>query len=295
MTSQANSDIVRDRAVVARRAHNPEAGGSNPPPATNANQNRMETQTAIHEPRVCSVQIYWTKDYGSFKFLRGNRDLNEPKIKRIIASVNSGLAFFQYCPIMVNDDFYIIDGQHRFAVCQQLKINVYYVIVPNFSLRQIAEMNNNASKWKDKDFLNCYIDVGVKDYEVLMDFSQKYNLNLRIASSLLMFGKVKYSPTFSSDKDAFREGKFQVKHLDIARKLIIASREFITFTDCFSTRNFLQAIEILMASANYDQDDLISKLKLHNLKIEQKNSPKEYLSHLEDLYNYKNSKRKRIY
>jgi hypothetical protein len=26
--------MVRGRAVVARRAHNPEVGGSNPPPAT---------------------------------------------------------------------------------------------------------------------------------------------------------------------------------------------------------------------------------------------------------------------
>jgi hypothetical protein len=255
----------------------------------------MTDQAILQEAKLSSIPFYWTKDYGMFKFLHGNRDLNEPKINRIIKSVRNGLSFFQYCPIMVNEDMFIIDGQHRFAVCQQLKINVYYVVVPNFSLRQIAEMNNNASKWKDKDFLNCYTDIGMEDYKILGDFAARNFLNLRIASNLLMFGKVKYTPPFSSEKDAFKEGNFKVKFLEKAENIMIAAKRFSIFTNNYNSRNFLQALEILLASANYDQKDLIQKLKLHDLKIEQRNSPKEYLSHLEDLYNFKNSKRKRIY
>lgn len=247
------------------------------------------------EARVSSVQIYWTQDYGLFKFLRGNRDLNELKVKRIIHSVQSGLAFFQYCPIMVNEEMFIIDGQHRFAVCQQLKLNVYYVIVPNFSLRQIAEMNNNASKWKDKDFLNCYIDIGLVQYEYLNDFIQRYKVNLKIACSLLMYGKVRHPSIHSEDKDAFRDGKFDINYSERADQIMDEALKYAGYTESYNTRNFLQAVEILIDSENYDATDLIEKLKLHNLKIEQKNSPKEYLSHLEDLYNYRNSKRKRIY
>lgn len=227
--------------------------------------------------------------------MRGNRDLNEPKIRRIIHSVQSGLCFFQYCPIMVNDDFYIIDGQHRFAVCQQLKINVYYVVVPNFTLRQIAEMNNNASKWKDKDFLNCYIDIGLTDYEYLSDFISKNGVNIKIACSMLMNGKVKDTSTFTIDKDAFRDGNFKVMFSEKADQIMHEAKRYSPFTNAYNTRNFLQAIEILMESKIYDADDLLEKLKGHNLKIEQKNSPKEYLSHLEELYNFRNSKRKRIY
>jgi len=248
----------------------------------------------MEETREASVRIFWTTEYGKFKFLRGNRDLNESKIKRIIQSVQSGLSFFQYCPIMVNEEMFIIDGQHRFAVCQQLKRNVYYVIVPNFTLRQIAEMNNNASKWKDKDFLNCYIDVGITDYEYLKDFVTHHHLNLKIGASMLMFGKVRYSGT-AEDSDAFRDGRFKVKFSAEADDLMHEAELYKPFTDSYNTRNFLQAIEILLASENYQGAELIDKLKMHNLKIEQKNSPKEYLSHLEDLFNFRNSKRKRIY
>lgn len=255
----------------------------------------METHTNNQtEARTSSVQIFWTKDYGQFKFLRGNRDLNEPKIKRIIHSVQSGLSFFQYCPIMVNEDYHIIDGQHRFAVCQQLKLNVYYVVVPNFSLRQIAEMNNNASKWKDKDFLSCYSDLGLIDYSFLSDFAAKNHINLRIAFSLLMFGKVRYSGT-AEEKDAFRDGRFRVNFPEKAKQIMHEAKRYSAFTDSYNTRNFLQAIEILLESQNYDAEDMLEKLKTHGLKIEQKNSPKEYLSHMEDLFNYRNSKRKRIY
>lgn len=248
------------------------------------------------EHKQASVQIHWTTDYGMFKFLRGNRDLNEPKIKRIIKSVHDGLSFFQYCPIMVNDDMYIIDGQHRFAVCQQLKINVYYVIVHDFSLRQIAEMNNNASKWKDKDFLNCYMDVGIEDYKVLHLFAEKHDLNVRIAASLLMYGKVRSKANDQTNRvDDFRDGKFKVRYQEEAERFMNKAFEFNPFTENWNTRSFLQSMEVLQASEKYNQEALIDKLSLHNLVVEQRSTYKEYLQHIEELYNYRNSKRLTIY
>lgn len=228
-----------------------------------------------------------------FRFLQGNRDLNEPKVKRIINSVHNGLSFFQYCPIMVNEEMFIIDGQHRFAVCQQLKINVYYVIVPNFSLRQIAEMNNNASKWKDVDFLNCYVDVGIDDYKILQQFADKHDLNIRIASSLLMTGKVRSDVV--DGKEAFRDGKFRVNEQDKAEDFMNRAVEFNSLTDAWNTRSFLQALEILNDSLAYNQVELIEKLNLHNLKIDKKSTAKEYLAHMEELFNFRNSKRRTIY
>lgn len=45
-----------------------------------------------------STKINYTSEYGTFHFLRGNRDLNEGKVNKIIKSVNDGLQFFKYWP-----------------------------------------------------------------------------------------------------------------------------------------------------------------------------------------------------
>ena len=242
-----------------------------------------------HE-QLSSINVLFSDDYGKFKFLRGNRDLNNAKINRIIESVNNGLNLFRYCPIMVNKDGYVIDGQHRFVVCKKMKLKVFYVVVPDFTLRQIAEMNQNASKWKDKDFVNCYIDTGNDHYKILRDFINKYNLNLGIAVSLLSEGKVR-----GQRLDDLRDGLFKANFIDLGTKFMDIALQFKEFCDSYKSRMFLQALEVLIASKDFNLDEMISKLRQHNLKVETCQSYKEYLTHMEDLFNYRNSKRKRIY
>jgi hypothetical protein len=238
-----------------------------------------------------SVNVLFTNDYGKFKFLLGNRDLNNAKINRIIESVSNGLNLFRYCPIMVTKDGYIIDGQHRFFVCKKLKLNVFYVVVPDFTLRQVAEMNQNASKWKDKDFVNCYTDTGNKNYSVLGEFVEKYQLNLGIAVSLLSEGKVRGIKRL----DDLRDGLFKAEKLEFATAFMDNALRFKEYCTSYKSRSFLQALEILFAGKDFDLDEMIDKLKLHSLTVETCHSHKEYLTHLEDLFNFRNSKRKRIY
>jgi hypothetical protein len=245
----------------------------------------------MEKENLSSVNVHFSDDYGKFKFLRGNRDLNSAKINRITDSVHNGLNLFRYCPIMVNKEGYIIDGQHRFYVSKKLGLPVFYIIAPDFSLRQIAEMNQNASKWKDKDFVNCYIDTGNKHYNTLKDFVEKYQLNLGIAASLLSDGKVRGIKTI----DVMRDGLFKAEKLNYATKFMEVAMQFKDYCESYRSRNFLQALEVLTASSDFTLTEFLDKLKLHGLKIENRQSHKEYLTHLEDLYNYRNSKRKRIY
>lgn len=241
--------------------------------------------------KLSSVKVYFTEEYGMFKFLRGNRDLNNAKINRIIDSVQNGLNLFRYCPIMVNKDYYIIDGQHRFYVSKKLGLPVFYIIAPDFTLRQIAEMNQNASKWKDKDFVNCYIDTGNDHYKTLKNFVETYQINLGIAVSLLSEGKVRGVKRM----DDLRDGLFKAQYLEHANKFMLNAMLFEPYCESYKSRNFLQTLEILTTSDQFNLTEFLDKLNLHGLKIENRQSYKEYLTHLEDLYNYRNSKRRRIY
>lgn len=252
----------------------------------------METleKTAVAES---NTKIQYSNQYGMFHFLKGNRDLNESKIRRIIESVKSGLNFFKYCPILVNEDFFIIDGQHRYYACKHLKLPVYFVIVPNFSLRQIAEINNNTSKWKIKDFMNCYIDANVNrdHYKTLERISIEHKLNISLCINLLMYGKV----GGGGMSEAFRNGEFKVNYLQFTEDLISQAKQFEKFEADWKSRSFLQAIEKLQSSDKYDQDAVIKKLTKHSLVISTQSSCKEYLNHIESLFNFKNSIRQPIY
>lgn len=241
-----------------------------------------------------SVRIYWTKDYGTFRFLKGNRDLDEAKIKRILRSVENGLEFFRYCPIMVTGEGYVIDGQHRFYVCKKLGINVYYVVVPDFTLRQVAEMNNNATKWKDRDYLNCYIDVGVKDYLELKIYMERYNVGLGIAMALLHRGNAHGDGDL---REAFRDGLFRVNHLDYATGVLTEAVRFASYCETCKTRSFIEALEVILESPDHEAiiAELLEKLKKHGLTVERRSTAKEYLAHMEDLFNFRNQKRRRIY
>ena len=240
-----------------------------------------------------TTKIYWTKDHKKFKFLPGNRDINEAKIKKLIKDVQNGLNLFQYCPILVNETMHIIDGQHRFYACIKLKYNIYYVVVPNFSLAEIARLNNNQNRWKMKDFLNCYIGGENKiHYETLENFIQKYPINISFAVHLLAAGK---TTTGGNNLEDFRNGDFTVRHLDEAENLLSMATDYKPFTEFCYHRDFIFALQKLNDNGKYPHAEMIEKLDKNKLSIEKRANPKEYMMHLEELFNFKNSKRKTIF
>jgi hypothetical protein len=194
---------------------------------------------------------------------------------------------------MVNEDYLIIDGQHRYIACKKLKLPVYFVIVPNFSLRQVAEINNNTSKWKTKDFMNCYIDADINraDYKILEQVTNEYKINISVCINLLMFGKV----GAGGMSEQFRNGEFKVNFEAHTTLLLNMAREFEKFKADWKSRAFIQAIEKLAASEKYDNDMVLKKLEKCSLIVEHQSSCKEYLVHIEELYNYKNSIRQILY
>lgn len=276
--------------MVVRQAHNLEAGGSSPPPATNF-KIMIESDIST-EKRVAAIEICWTKEYGLFHFLKGNRDLNQGKINKLMKSVQGGLDLFRYCPIMVNEKYYVIDGQHRFYVCKKLGLNIYYVVVPDMSLRQIAEMNSNASRWKDRDFLNCYIDTGIEDYKILADFIEKYHVNIGSAIRLLENGS---ASTGGTSKDEFKNGMFRATEIDAATRIMEHSKELSEFTAFWNKRSFIKAVRVLLENGKYNHTDFIEKLRKYNLVIERRSEYKDYLVLMEELFNHRNQKRITIY
>lgn len=240
------------------------------------------------------TKILTTNAYSTFKVIKGNRPIIKKKVDNLKRSYLSGIDLFPYCPILVNPDHFVIDGQHRRQACKELGIDVHYIIVPNFSLQQIAEVNSNTDKWKDKDFLACYIDTGNKEYKTLKFFMEKYNLVLTTALGLLYNGKA--SGGGDQDlKEKFRNGAFMVRKNEDATALIGRVVQYSDVCKKVTDRKFIYAIQTLLLSPTYIHDEVVSKLKKNGSTIPPQSSWKDYILVIEQLYNKDNTKRKIIY
>ena len=223
------------------------------------------------------ARIYFTKDYSRFSFIRGNRDISQKKVDKLIASIESGLDLLPYCPIIVSETMKIIDGQHRFYVSKSLGKPVHYVMCDVTDIRRIAEMNSNTDKWKMKDFVNCYIDLGTEDYKVLAEYKKRSGFSYGV-SAVILSGCGFISDGGNRINADIEDGKFRS-----------------TDEDRYKDRKLISCMQKLYGSELFDNDVLIKKLKSSGYRIEHKATIKMYLSHIEELYNFKSRDRVIIY
>lgn len=239
-----------------------------------------------------SITIYHTKDYARFRMIDGNRQLNEVKIKKIINDITNGLDVLRYCPIMVVENkgkLDIIDGQHRFYISRKLKSPVWYIIAENISLYEIARINSNTEKWKNKDFINCYINLGNKHYQELRDIRDKYPVSVTDAVNLLHFGK----PHASERGDFFQQGKMEARFKDYTY-MILKTADLFKHEQRFK-RPFLQAIALLIEKNIVPVTDVAKKISDNINELQYETNYKKLLVSIENVYNKGKHNRVRIY
>lgn len=240
------------------------------------------------------MNIQNTRDYKAFRLIKGNRPIIKNKVSKLVASFQSGIDLFPFCPVLVNKDMYVIDGQHRMEASKQLNRPVYFTVVPDFELKQIAQINEASNKWTIKDFFNCFIESGLKDYQTLMLFMEKYELVIGTSVSLLTHGHP-YDSTNANQ--TFRNGQFTVKKMKEAEALmtLVMDYEDISQDKLCRKGDFIRAIYLLAKEDKYVHNEVVAKLKRNGSKIEYKPGYKEYIFHIEELFNKGNSKRQIIY
>lgn len=242
--------------------------------------------------------IKQTKEYSKFKTIIGNRYINEKRVNNIIADIKDGLDLLPYCPIIVyinNDDkkpFCIIDGQHRFEVCKRLKKPVYYVESGELNLLQIAKINSRAEKWTKKNFLDCYVNLGLEDYIILKNFIKKYNIVYSTAVSFLMEGRITGG---GGPMEKFRNGEFEVNYFDMADKVVSLTVDLFSIYVFSRDRYLIAAIHDILNKGNCDFDTLKRNIKAAPNEMDKQYSKKDYLLNIERLYNYGNKNRVAIY
>lgn len=252
------------------------------------------TSTAGMEHTPSTVMVFQTPDYSKFNLIKGNRELDMNKIKRIQADIDRGTNLLKYCPIVVvekNKKLDIIDGQHRFVVAKKIKSPVFYVLADPLSLYDIARMNSNTEKWKSRDFINCYVELGNEHYKKLQSFLVKYpGVPITTCVSLLEKGKIAAG---GSGMEAFQRGEFKVHFERDAHKVCAAAAQF-NHSQKFS-RAFITAVNKILDADVFPIDELIKKVNNDPDYLHQHDHFKKYLTNLEEIAGKGKHKRVAIY
>lgn len=218
-------------------------------------------------------EIYKTKDYDKFKTIKGNRKLNIRSIGKLMKSMSEEQLV---SPILVNSNFEIIDGQHRYNVCKELDKYVYYYIVDGYGIDQVRRANLVSSNWTKNDYLNMHLEEDLEEYQIFNELLTETNMN--ISDLLKLYAMVQRKST-SQIAYEFEAGTFSALGTQDVRDFLNELENF-NFFKFYKSQSFIAAFIRLYNNTAFDKERLAEKIKIRRSSLEQLNGGTidEYLS-----------------
>lgn len=237
--------------------------------------------------------IFSTIDYDKFRFFDENRELKEFYIKRMMQSIAEKNLLHRY-PILVNKDFYILDGQNRFQAARRLGIPIYYKFENMLELDDIIMVQVTQLKWGMEDYLHYYAVKGKKEYIAIDSLLKKYP-----HSCLSLIIKL-FCPDSEAQKK-FKKGLLQfecaIDEVDALLNkvnIIVEHLDSLTINKTKSAyireRTFVHALGLFFRCGNVDYMRFMDKLTLHIGTIRPCTSCAYYIEQFIQIYNYNHKK-----
>jgi hypothetical protein len=180
-----------------------------------------------------STQVQTTKDYYLFTPIDGNRNKNLLHLNRLKKSINENYLF---TVIIVNENYQIIDGQHRFDVIKELNLPLHYIVCVGYGLKEVHILNQISKTWNADDYLNGYCNLGYKDYIKYKEFKEIYGLGHNECMTILA-GRFIKTPV-----DEFYNGLFKIKDYNESCKIVEKIFLVEPYYEGFRRRSFIYAL-----------------------------------------------------
>jgi len=228
-----------------------------------------------------------TKNYAKFKYIIGNRQMSTEHVARLRREIETR-NLLEVCPIIVNEKFQVIDGQHRIEAAKQLKIEIPYVVVQGMGIEHVVRLNNVQRRWGIRDYIELHVLNGNENYIQLKDFYTKHKISPSNAIVLTSF--TSYRTTKTND---FREGRFKIVDLDNAEflmSMIHRMRPFLATASISGEDAFVVAVKRahhILEKDDKSIEDLVNTLEqVKTFVIPFKSHIRDYYRVFEDILNY---------
>lgn len=215
-----------------------------------------------------------TTNYELFSFFPENRPISKGNIEQKKKSIQK-IGYIEACPILVNENFQIIDGQHRFLALKELKMPIVYVIECINSHEAMIELNRNQQIWRLAEYVNHYAALGREEFIILRDMQNKYS-KLGSTAIFSCFG-IK-SANHSKPIKLGEKLKINKNGEDVIKYLLRFNK-----LEFYKRRDFVNAIEFAFNNLNYEN---IEKLVRKQLQIPLMASRTAYLICFENILNH---------
>lgn len=266
---------------------------------------KSKKEKNIMKKKDTEKKIFSTKDYKIFKFLpKGNRKPSVRQVNRIVFSVNRKDLLEDF-PIIVTEDFFVLDGQGRVEACKKLNVPVWYKITTDMNVDDIPLINSTRTSWTMQDYFNKYLDQNNPNYIKLDQFIKKTNISKSINTMLRFFYK----------KGITKDGADQHlvnSRLNIPKKVASISAEFKlglfvypandkyvwdkvqklkSFSKYINIKQpvFIGAFFTLLKNVEYDHNRMLKNLESQSFKLKLTTDKKEYFVMFNDIYNHHHS------
>ena len=226
------------------------------------------------------LKVHMTYDYSQFKAIKGNRIINPSNYAKLLASMKEEYIF---SPILVNEHKQIIDGQHRFMVCQVLGYPIYYIMKNGYGIKQVKKVNLSGVTWGKPEFLHMYIEEGIEEYK---EFNQLIvDHSVSITDLLKVFSIVQKS-SLNVLSTSFEEGDLNISGIDRVKDFLTALEDF-SFLQGYKSSYFTGAFMKLFFHPNYDHDRMKKRLETRASYLKPQRNIDDYLGILtRDIYSF---------
>ena len=197
-----------------------------------------------------------SSDYKKFKFLNGNRDVDEAHVKKIAKSIALFPDLLSARPILVNEKFEIIDGQHRYTACKQLGLPIHYEISAKLTAKDAIALNRNQKNWGIQDFAKSHANEGNAHYKRYLELAEEHP---GIAPSTLITylqGNTQLKQTV-----LFREGEFEIADEAEAVRYLEQLEDLMELHPGVKLTRVAESFLRIFKGENYDHDRMVKKMQ----------------------------------
>ena len=235
-------------------------------------------------------QIVMTKDYGIFKKMDGNRHLDRYHLKKLKAAIE-GDNQLDVHPIIVNKDYYVIDGQHRLEAAKELGYDIYYIKSDTVTDLHVIGGNVNQKSFEVENYIDYFaIKERKPEYIQLKDMLKASGLKPKALLTLLL-GVVS-----ANILEFLKTGKFKFPTSEEPLEVLNFYFDFIAYakdkrlkpTSMFSNHNFTRALRWLFKTTGFDASIFFKKLDMKWFELKPQRTAEEWYSLLIGIYNFKN-------
>jgi hypothetical protein len=264
--------------------------------------------------QVASVQE--TKDYARFSLMELNRNVNRNHVERLKRSFERD---YLLAPILVNEHYEIVDGQHRFAAAKEMGLPIRYVVAKGYTIEHVKMLNHEGRNWNVMDHFMSYVKQGAPAYvntaRLFDKFEKLSNSTIvvivhkfstpRLAAQVVYKGAKRLSAAAkacsasgmatSSMVDAVKSGAFNDSGVLKAEAFLQwVSRRAEAFP-AITNSAFLSSLMLLeLYNDEYDRDRMAHSIDNYHAIMSL--APNKALAErqLEEVYNYKRHNRVRL-